>query len=375
MLSAAHDIIHSQTRSKLNDSNPSNPRDCNQLSTSVILLMDIIPSLVIKLIAPLLPLCINTRMVIVCTFSILGFLIPALATDVWVSFIGIACVSLSSGLGETTLLSYAVFFDNKNVISAWSSGTGGAGFFGSLSYAALIAIGLTPNMTLFLLIIIPIIAIINFWFILPRPDISYNLTHCTDDMNQVTDSSDTVPRTISARSFSARVKYFPSVLRYLVPLMLVYVFEYFINQGLYELLYFKGIYLSHGEQYRWYQVLYQIGVFISRSSRSVFIVEKIWVLSILQGITTVYFIFDSIYQLSPCVYLVFAIILWEGLIGGMAYVNVFYKIKKEVKLENQEIATGMTSLGDSIGITMAGFLAMPVHNYICSLPLKSTFRS
>ena len=46
----------------------------------------------------------------------------------------------------------------------------------------------------------------------------------------------------------------------------VYYAEYFINQGLFELMYFKDSSISHKQQYRWYNVVYQLTVFISRSS-------------------------------------------------------------------------------------------------------------
>jgi len=50
----------------------------------------------------------------------------------------------------------------------------------------------------------------------------------------------------------------------------------------FELTYFPNIWLSHHEQYRWYQVDYQIGVFLSRSSVNLFVVRKIWLLAVLQ---------------------------------------------------------------------------------------------
>lgn len=50
----------------------------------------------------------------------------------------------------------------------------------------------------------------------------------------------------------------------------------------FELVYFDNIWLTHSEQYRWYQVLYQLGVFVSRTSVNLFPIEKIWILSILQ---------------------------------------------------------------------------------------------
>jgi len=52
----------------------------------------------------------------------------------------------------------------------------------------------------------------------------------------------------------------------------------------YELIQFDGIKLTYGEQYRWLQVDYQIGVFISRSSVNLVSINKIWIMSVLQVI-------------------------------------------------------------------------------------------
>lgn len=112
----------------------------------------------------------------------------------------------------------------------------------------------------------------------------------------------------NSQSFSNKLSYIPTLLKFMVPLGLVYFFEYLINQGLvsfphniryiwfkmyavyinrfdcfqFELVYFEKIWLTHSEQYRWYQVIYQLGVFISRTSVSLFPIEKIWILTIFQ---------------------------------------------------------------------------------------------
>jgi len=112
----------------------------------------------------------------------------------------------------------------------------------------------------------------------------------------------------NSQSLSNKISYIPSLLKFMIPLGLVYFFEYLINQGLvsflhdiryiwflthvirinrldcfqFELVYFEKIWLTHSEQYRWYQVIYQLGVFISRTSVNIFPIEKIWILTILQ---------------------------------------------------------------------------------------------
>lgn len=88
--------------------------------------------------------------------------------------------------------------------------------------------------------------------------------------------------------------------------------------------------MNHCEQYRWLQVDYQIGVFFSRSSVSFFAINNLWLMSILQLVNVFLMLFESIYWFVPSMYIVFALVLWEGLLGGAAYVNTFYKMSKEV---------------------------------------------
>lgn len=46
----------------------------------------------------------------------------------------------------------------------------------------------------------------------------------------------------------------------------------------------------------------------------------------------------------------------------------FYFICSQVPKEQQEFSMAMTSLSDSIGISLSGILAIPLHNAICHLP-------
>jgi len=49
-------------------------------------------------------------------------------------------------------------FYSKHTVSAWSSGTGAAGIFGSLSYAALTGpLGVKPRTAILILLFIPVL--------------------------------------------------------------------------------------------------------------------------------------------------------------------------------------------------------------------------
>jgi hypothetical protein len=45
----------------------------------------------------------------------------------------------------------------RNVISTWSSGTGGAGILGATSYAGLTALGLSAVNSLLLMLVVPVL--------------------------------------------------------------------------------------------------------------------------------------------------------------------------------------------------------------------------
>jgi battenin len=51
----------------------------------------------------------------------------------------------------------------------------------------------------------------------------------------------------------------------------------------------------------------------------------------MQLLNAAIFFTDAYYMYIPSVYVVFALILFEGLIGGAAYVNTFDHIRREVR--------------------------------------------
>lgn len=141
----------------------------------------------------------------------------------------------------------------------------------------------------------------------------------------------------------------------------------------FELITFPNIWLTTAEQYRWYQVTYQIGVFLSRSSVNVFTIKKTWIMVVIQGIIAAFFLSEAIYLYTPSISIIFIVIIIEGLQGGLAYVNTYYRISQDVPLSRKELAMNVVACSDSIGIITAGFLAIPTHNWICRMPgLKSS---
>ncbi|XP_063327200.1 battenin-like isoform X3 [Pelmatolapia mariae] len=350
MLSAAHDILEKQesrnetasTSASLHvdfqvgNSSNSSIYDCNPVSTAAVLLADILPTLFIKLFAPFVihKMPYGVRVLFCAIMAATSFLLVSFSSAVWMSILGVIFASISSGLGELSFLSLTVFFS---------------------SY--------------FFLLVCP--PSLPQW----RTKETEYAALVSEDRQQLLDSSDeeepesstTEDQPTGPLSFRERLFVIRGLWRFVLPLGVVYLTEYFINQGLMELLFFHNIFLTHAAQYRWYQTLYQLGVLLSRSSLRCVKIRKVWILSVLQMLNAVFLLLAVRYLFLPTVWLVFAFILYEGLLGGAAYVNTFHFISKETEDRHREFSMAAASVGDSLGITVAGLISLPVHTYFCSL--------
>ncbi|XP_014088453.1 battenin [Bactrocera oleae] len=363
MLTAAHDIIsafesETQASKVLELAANSTQRRCNKMSTSAVLLADIIPSFLVKFLAPFMPFRVDARMGLAVCLTVFSFITVALAKVEWLAFLGIIFTSASCGIGESTLLAYSSSF-NKDVVSTWSSGTGGAGIIGALSYTVLIDLKLTPQQAMLVFLYVPTLEALTFWLLLRHPK----------EAIVRTESAEMVPQDVLTVK-EKMIYFFKNLLPFFLPLSLVYFAEYFINMGLYELVYFENMFISPPTQYRWISTVYQIGVFISRSSVNIIHFTLIWPMAILQCINAVIFTLEAIIFFTPSFWLIILFVLWEGLLGGGAYVNTFYHMSKVVPPERRQYAIGMVAQADSYGIIAAGMLAIPVHNLICDIDVR-----
>lgn len=368
MLSAAFDILNKEVspHNVTVDPHPPNNTRCNPTSTGAILLADILPALFIKLTAPFFNINTSVQVATVVLLSCSSFLMTSFTIAKWMSFLGVVCAALGSGLGEITFLAYSSHFDT-DVISTWSSGTGGAGVLGAFSYAAMASV-LTPETTLLVMLCVPVLLAISFWGILvhPKKD-SRRPVAVPDEEPLLLSCSGCSEEEEGTLTFVQKLKLMKPLLKFMIPLGFVYFAEYFINQGLLELIVFRNITLTHKEQYRWLQVMYQVGVLISRSSVNIVQIRKLWLLPILQ-FANVAFIFSEAYSLYlPSFWIVVVVVLYEGLLGGAAYVNTFYRISKDVAPQHREFSLRIASLADSTGIALAGAVALPVHDAMCLL--------
>jgi battenin len=322
-----------------------------------------------------------------------GMLMIALtppSRSVAVKLIGVVLSSLSSGGGELSFLGLTHYYGSMS-LAAWGSGTGGAGLAGAGLYVLLTDwMGFSVKNSLLASAFLPIVMLVSFFVILPRgplhakgyASIPRQDLHDdeTDDLPTPADElalgpgpdaaaystdPDSVRPSFLSNLRRARILFFP----YMLPLLLVYIAEYTINQGVSPTLLFplnSSPFSEYRSFYPFYGFLYQLGVFISRSSTPFVRIHLLYLPSLLQVANLVVLTLHAVLNFIPSVYIVFAIIFWEGLLGGAVYVNTFAEIMDRVPIEDREFSLGATSVSDSGGICIAGFISMALEVWLCN---------
>ncbi|KAH8687265.1 batten's disease protein Cln3 [Tricladium varicosporioides] len=391
---------------------------------AVVLLADVMPSFATKLVAPYFihKVPYSVRVLVMTGLSTGGmFLIALTPSSIPIKLFGVAISSVSSGAGELSFLGLTHYYGHFS-LAAWGSGTGGAGLVGAGLYVFLTGtLGLTVKKSLLTCAFLPFIMLISFFLILPLGPLhrassmkeytsvnsSDNLTLVREDLNDeeiaelpVDSASQSLlapgPSTVSEaytshsprRSVSptpsfhkkqskliqnlkrARLLFFP----YMLPLLLVYIAEYTINQGVSPTLLFplqSSPFNEFRSFYPFYNLLYQLGVFVARSSSPFIRLHNLYLPSFLQVGNLALLITQSLYWWIPSVYIIFAIIFWEGLLGGAVYVNTFAEIMENVPEEEREFSLGATSVSDSGGICIAGFIGMSLEVALCNKQVRN----
>ena len=262
----------------------------------VVLLADVLPSFGVKLCAPyfihVVPYSIRIWVFVI--LSATGMFLIALSpsyTDggtISTRLAGVVLASLSSGGGELSFLGLVHYYGPFS-LAAWGSGTGGAGLIGAGAYAlATTTMNLSVKSTLLASATLPTVMLVSFFLILPREPIqsrskrSYNDTPVSSDMiveheqrEGLLASTDGPKPVMEGQSGSstwslfrhnlARAKglFFP----YMLPLLMVYIAEYTINQGVSPTLLFpleQSPFKHFRAFYPTYNAIYQAGVFICK---------------------------------------------------------------------------------------------------------------
>ncbi|KAG7854828.1 hypothetical protein KL919_005110 [Ogataea angusta] len=331
---------------------------------AIVLMADVLPSFLLKLASPFFIHTIpyHIRICILVSLSFVGMLTVSLFENVALVLFGIILASMSSGLGETTFLQLTHYY-TESALSAWSSGTGGAGLAGAFIYMFLTTwMGISVRNALLTFSIAPFTFIICYFRLLPSP--SMKLSEPTEQPILLVESN--------YQSTIRRIK--PLVVPYMLPLFTVYVAEYVINQGVSPTLLFpidEMPFHNYRDAYVTYGTLYQLGVFVSRSSGQFVRIRNLAMPALLQSINLVICVLQAMYVIFPNIYWLFLLILYEGLLGGSAYVNTFMLVTETVPLAEREFAMGCVGISDSAGIVVAASLAMMLEPQLCAFQVAT----
>jgi len=336
---------------------------------AVVLLPDIIPAFTIKLVAPLFIHLIpyNVRLMATVALSFVGMLCISVVPSLFGRIFGIVLASFSSGVGEITFLQLSHYYHRKPSLGGFASGTGCAGLFGSFYYMVLTNLFKFQSWKVLLLSsFLPFGFLVTFYWILPPFQNHY--------VPLDTSESPVLAKSSWKHSFTTTIaKIKPLVIPYMVPLCLVYICEYTINQGISPTLLYpldkvpRWLFLSYRDMYVVYGFQYQLGVFISRSSINFGVrIHNLYMLSALQFVNVVILLFQSLYDIPfTSIYVLMVVMFYEGLLGGFSYINTFMSVSEEVEEQNREFCMGSVTISDSLGIVIAGLISWLLEPGLC----------
>ncbi|KAK0223941.1 batten's disease protein Cln3 [Armillaria fumosa] len=409
ILSAALDLVP-----------PSTPK-------GIIAFCNIAPALVVKVGWPYVlkgRIRYAKRVIGCCLLSVLGMIVVAFSDALSMRLLGISLASFSSGLGELTFLQLSTTYAPPSIaghsVGYFASGTGAAGLVGAFLWWELRSLGVRVGVGLSS--VLPFVIPLAFYFLLP-PNSAFLPSSSYDDDDSACPITSTLPYTPlpteddiaeeegSVPAGPKRVSLSPNdklqlvkplLMKYMLPLFCVYLFEYTINQGIAPTLLYpvpspdKYSFLSkfiHSvrDYYPLWQLVYQTTVFFSRSSISMglpplparllslpSIVQCLILLSLAYE-SAVGFYSDDSEGLS--IITVFLLVSLEGICGGLAYVNVFYRVNQEHPDPNaandvertrqeREFKIGSIGFADSSGILLASLVAVPTEVRLCRAQIR-----
>ncbi|KAG8875582.1 battenin CLN3 protein [Tulasnella sp. 331] len=360
---------------------------------------------------------------LVAKIGVLGMTVVAGFDSLGMRLLGICLASFSSdshmwfhsppGLGELTFLQLSTTYPIAlagHSVGYFASGTGGAGVGGAGFWWEVRSLGVKKGVALSG--VLPFVIPLTYFFLLPAPSkfagarsssAAYAAIPTADptveeDEGEETDvGSEQLADTDSGATATAKERPLVIMLTFADKIKLL---EYTINQGIAPTLIYPvpdasqhwligHIIHSLRDYYPLWQLVYQTFVFFSRSSISIGVpslpTRLLWAPAIVQAGVLLTLVLESAIGIFPeesnptlTFLLVFTLIAVEGVCGGLAYVNVFYRVGQEnhpsegddayeleKKKQEREFKIGSIGFADSLGILLASLIAMPTEIGLC----------
>lgn len=256
----------------------------------------------------------------------------------------------------------------------WASGTGGAGIAGAGIYVvARNWYNWSAETTLVVCSVVPLFMIFIYLLVL-APRVGFQMLSSEEQTEHDVQKEEQLHQQDLRDELFTKREYLPRLFfTYMLPLSLVYFAEYTINQGVLGTLTVFRDAKSHQVEstYRGLQFAYQIAVFVSRSSIHLIKLPVLWPLPVLQLVNLVILTLSSLFVWLPNLSVAYIIVVWEGLLGGLTYVNAFYRLRKETPPYLREWALSTTTIGDAAGVSLAAFVSVWLESAIMSFRARA----
>jgi len=289
----------------------------------------------------------------------------------WLCLLAILAIGAASSFGESVILGCLSEYDSK-LVGGWSSGTGMAGFFGSLLYILLVTLKLPLEAIYACCGIVSFMYFISYFFIVTKP------THVAiiDDAAITETQLNNVPMAIKENTIDLEKEEAADVITYTVPIVetklqrtircailvwyysltlsSVYFFEYIISSGCAAKTVSSTTSYADANAYALLGLCYQVGVLISRSSLSIVKIRFLGVLTFLQFLNLILWIAIAYFKFVN-IYIQFGLMIFVGLLGGASYVNTFHLILKDEKINetDRDFCVNICAMFYTVGIILA----------------------
>jgi battenin len=326
----------------------------------MVFICEIIPSLLIQLTGPYwYPFVSYHRRIHVASIAMaLSFILVILgmrlsSNGLGLQLIGVCFAGIQSGLGESSLLAYTSYYNSRQALTCWSSGTGFSGVAG-FTWVALFTHVFTLETTLLMaLLLFPVTYITIFRVMFDHSEKYYPESEpLLHRYHSITDG------------FQISLSLWP----YMIPMILVYTTEYAMQAGTWAAI---GFPLEDPQAralfYRNSGFAYQCGVFLARSSGTlcqVHYTSGLFCLAFMQALMLVFFWCVAEFQFFYNWWLL-CLCFFVGCIGGTVYLNSFTLLASEIV--EKEFALAVASISSTIGILCADIVGLLLQGCLYSL--------
>ncbi|KAH0790598.1 CLN3 protein [Histomonas meleagridis] len=280
-----------------------------------------------------------------------GLLICAFSKVFWFTCIGVFFIGFSSNLGETIILCFITYKRKQILLKPWGSGTGGAGIVGA-SYS-LICSALQISIFWSFIAASPIVVFYGLLFYLivarsPEENAQSIETHL------LASDSPLITTQEEEKVSMCDCQYLKGSWFTIMNCGAVYFLEYVIQGAFADNCLVKEEKKRYQYMYPLLNLMYQIGVTISRSSLILFTFTKIWILTLFQLGMFILWLFHAFYHFMPIAVMI-PLMIVVGLFGGCSYVNAFNIIMNNPALttKQKEMVTSWNSFFTSVFIVLS----------------------